>query len=69
MGSFSLFHWTVFLPFILAAIFFAPVVRKAGLSPWWALLALVPVGNIIALWIFAFADWPTFPENKSDLKT
>ncbi|WP_374343314.1 hypothetical protein [Azonexus sp.] len=64
MGSFSLFHWSVFFPFILAAIFFARVLPKAGFSSWWALLALVPVGNIIALWIFAFTEWPAFPERQ-----
>lgn len=62
MGSFSLFHWSIgfiaLLPFILAAIFFARVMPKAGFSPWWAVLALIPVGNIIALWVFAFIEWP-----------
>lgn len=64
MGSFSIFHWSVLLPSILAAIFFARVTPKAGFSPWWALLALVPVGNIIALWVFAFIEWPAFRERK-----
>jgi hypothetical protein len=34
------------------------IVRKAGYSPAWALLALVPFVNLLALWVFAFARWP-----------
>lgn len=36
----------------------AMVLRKAGFSPWWALLFLVPVFYIVGLWAFAFARWP-----------
>jgi hypothetical protein len=34
------------------------VVRRVGFSSWWGLLAAVPLINIIALWVFAFRDWP-----------
>jgi uncharacterized membrane protein YhaH (DUF805 family) len=35
------------------------VLHKAGYSGWWALLAFVPVVNLVMLYIFAFvADWP-----------
>lgn len=34
------------------------IVGKAGFSKWWALVHLVPLVNIIFLWIFAFKDWP-----------
>jgi hypothetical protein len=32
--------------------------QRAGFSPWLSLLALVPVVNVIALWLFAFGRWP-----------
>jgi hypothetical protein len=32
--------------------------QRAGFSPWWSLLALVPGVNVIALWLFAFGRWP-----------
>lgn len=35
------------------------ILRKAGYSGWFCLLAPVPLVNIIALWIFAVADWPS----------
>ncbi len=34
------------------------VVHKAGFSRWYGVLILVPVVNIIALYVFAFIKWP-----------
>jgi CDP-diglyceride synthetase len=34
------------------------ILTKAGYAGAWALLAFVPVVNLIALWIFAFNKWP-----------
>jgi uncharacterized membrane protein YhaH (DUF805 family) len=39
-------------------VMIARVLRRAGYSPWWALLVLVPLVNLIALWVFAYARWP-----------
>ena len=36
----------------------AKVIKRAGFSPWWCLIALVPIANLIALWRFAFVRWP-----------
>lgn len=38
--------------------FYWRIARRAGYAGWWALLMLVPVVNIIVLWLFAFAEWP-----------
>ena len=46
----------VFLAFVL--LLFGQVLRKAGFSMWWALLMLVPIVNIIMVWVFAFSEWP-----------
>jgi uncharacterized membrane protein YhaH (DUF805 family) len=34
------------------------VLRRAGYSPWWVLLVLVPLVNLVALWVFAYVRWP-----------
>lgn len=34
------------------------VLAKAGRSPLWVLLLLVPYVNVIAIWVFAYARWP-----------
>ncbi len=59
MGGFSILHWIVFI--VVAAIYFVPVVKilnRAGYSGWWSLLGLLPIVNVIALWVFAYAKWP-----------
>ena len=43
------------------AIFMVPcwfILKKAGFSPWLALLCIVPtLGTLVLLYILAFADW------------
>ena len=34
------------------------IARKAGYAGSLSLLMLVPVLNVVLLWLFAFADWP-----------
>jgi hypothetical protein len=36
----------------------ARVLLKAGFSPWWALLLVLPVLAVAGLWLFAFIPWP-----------
>ena len=62
MGAYSIWHWLIY-PFLLLLIwFFTKVAKKAGYSPWWALLSAVPLVNLVLLWIFAYAKWPALPE-------
>jgi hypothetical protein len=52
---------------IVFAIYMVPtvsIVRRSGLSPWWSILAFIPLINIIALWVFAFCKWPALREEK-----
>lgn len=34
------------------------ILRRIGFSPLWVILAFVPVVNLVALWLLAFAVWP-----------
>ncbi len=43
---------------ILAAVAAGIVLKRIGFSAWWALLCLVPVAAILALWLLAFIRWP-----------
>ncbi|HEV2300504.1 MAG TPA: hypothetical protein VGR91_02935 [Stellaceae bacterium] len=59
MGAFGLGAWLVMLA--MALLFLYPIGRildRLGVSPLWSLVALVPLLNLIALWVLAFADWP-----------
>jgi hypothetical protein len=31
----------------------------------WSVLALIPLGNVIALWFLAFSDWPAGLANRA----
>ncbi|MFM8374835.1 MAG: hypothetical protein ACKN9P_02080 [Phenylobacterium sp.] len=65
MGSPSIVHWLIVISIAGALAFPVSIIlRKAGFSPWWALVSLVPLVNWIALWAFALVRWPT--EKSSD---
>lgn len=34
------------------------ILRRAGYSGWWSLLAVVPLLNIAMIWVFSMSDWP-----------
>jgi hypothetical protein len=57
-----MWHWILVLLALIPLWFCGSVVAKAGFSPWWALLLLVPFVNLIFLWVFAYAKWPALPE-------
>lgn len=42
------------------------ILRKAGYSGWWGLMMFVPLLNIIMLYVFAYADWPTLRNDRND---
>ncbi|MBU6489088.1 MAG: hypothetical protein KGQ57_14890 [Burkholderiales bacterium] len=52
-------HWIMFA--VMAAMLIYPIGRilmRMGLSPFWAVLAFVPLLNVLGLWILAFMAWP-----------
>lgn len=59
MAHFSIWHWLILLFYV--AIIVVPcwrIVSKAGYAGAWSLLLFVPLVNLVALWMFAFARWP-----------
>lgn len=52
-------HWVFFIVILVAMLYpYVRIIRRAGYSGWWMLTMLVPIVNIVMLWIFAFAKWP-----------
>ena len=49
----------VSLAIVLVPFWF--ICKKAGFSPWLSLLNLVPLGNLILLYVLAFAQWKVVP--------
>lgn len=59
MSGYGLVHWIVFA--VAVAVLLYPIGRilgRIGLSPFWSILAVVPLVNLIALWVLAFSEWP-----------
>ena len=58
MGSMSIWHWLIvifWVGIIIPPI--ANILRRTGHSGWWAVVAVLPVLNLVGLWIFAFGKW------------
>lgn len=52
-------HWLAFAAMVALIVYpVGKILRRVGLSPFWSLLAFVPVLNILGLWILALTDWP-----------
>jgi hypothetical protein len=62
MDDLSGWQWLIALFGLVVFIFFAwcyvRIIRRAGYSGWWALILLVPVVNLVMIWVFAFSTWP-----------
>jgi hypothetical protein len=59
MLGYGLGHWVVFVLFVAAVLYpTGKILDRIGLSPFWSVLALIPVVNLVALWTLAFIDWP-----------
>ncbi len=48
--------------FLILTVPFVFILRRVGLSRWWAIMGFIPLVNIIALWVFAFISWPVDKE-------
>jgi hypothetical protein len=64
MGGTSVWHWIIVLLYLVLIIW--PVRRiliRAGINEWWAILSIIPLVNIAALWIFAQTRWPRLDQS------
>ena len=59
MGSLSIWHWiVVVVKAIVILLPIAKILRRAAFSGVWCILALVPLANLIGLWVLAVAPCP-----------
>lgn len=49
---------TLLIVALIVLLLPAQVLHKAGYSRWWSLVLLVPLVNLIMVWVFALSDWP-----------
>lgn len=57
IGGSPLIPLILILPLLLIPV--ARILRRTGHNPWWCLLVIVPFVNLLALWLFAYAPWPS----------
>jgi uncharacterized membrane protein YhaH (DUF805 family) len=58
-GSFSVWHVLIILiGFLIIVVPYVKIIKKAGYSGWWVIVAFIPLVNLIMLWVFALARWP-----------
>jgi len=59
MTDFMLHH---FLMFALGAAFLlypiGRILSRMGFSPFWSIFAVIPLVNLVLLWVVAVIDWP-----------
>ena len=70
MPSHSIWHLLAIVIVVLIVwafvAVFGRILSRAGYSRWWLLTMVVPLVNLIMLWVFAFANWPvTTPRGQA----
>jgi hypothetical protein len=51
----------ILVGYIIVIVPFWFICKKAGFSPWLSLINIIPLGNIILIYILAFAEWKVAP--------
>jgi hypothetical protein len=65
MNEFAIVQWLI----ISALLFVMPfwkICGRAGFRPALSLIALIPGGILVLLWVIAFAKWPALKEEKKE---
>ena len=63
MGGISI--WQLLIIVLVVIVPFWNIFKKAGYSPWLALLMLIPLVNFIMLYFLAFASWPAIEKQRT----
>ena len=59
MGALSIWHWLIVIGVVFLICYpIGRILKRIGYSAWWALLWILPLVNLIALWVFAYKRWP-----------
>ena len=61
IGLFAILPILILVGFAILVIPFWFICKKAGFSPWLSLLNIIPLGNLILIYVLAFAEWKVAP--------
>lgn len=42
------------------------ILNKAGIDPLWMFVLVIPVVNVIMVWVFALAEWPNLKKTNNE---
>lgn len=56
LGGFGFFWLLVYILLLVVPV--AKILGRMGFSQLWAIVALIPLVNLILLWVLAFVEWP-----------
>ncbi len=65
--AFLLVLWIVGILVIVGIVPYWKIFGKAGFSPWLSLCMLVPLLNLVVLYVVAFSDWSVQPVQRPPL--
>jgi hypothetical protein len=63
----------ILIPFVIIIWYFViglpftKIYKKAGYSPWMAILMIVPMVNVFMLYFLAFSNWPSLNRSQTHL--
>lgn len=63
MGGISIWHMIIWGLWIAQILILMRALSRFGFSPAWALVSVIPLAGLVALWIIAFVRWP-IPDSK-----
>ncbi len=49
---------TIFITIFLPVWAGSKVAKKTGFSPAWSIALVIPLANLVIIWVFAFVEWP-----------
>ena len=59
MVGYGLAHWVMMLLILIVIVYpVGRILARLGFTPLLSLLALVPLVNLLGLWVLAFVEWP-----------
>ena len=54
----SLYGFMILVLIVLPVWATSRIAKKAGFSPYWSIVVVLPFANVVLFWVFAFVEWP-----------
>jgi hypothetical protein len=62
-----LIPFVIILWYFVIVLPFTKIYKKAGYSPWMAVLMIIPMVNVFMLYFLGFSNWPSLNRNRTNL--